>query len=155
MTQNIINTIIEQISADGHRLTRQKRLVIESIAAHPHEHMSVENIYNYTQIHSTDISLTTVYRVVKFLTDNNILRKLNIYNDNNYYELIQADANMPHPHFICQQCGKIFDLDLNDILPQINKCQQHISKNYNFKIESSTIFYYGIGPDCRKPRLYK
>ncbi|TCS81852.1 Fur family transcriptional regulator [Pectinatus cerevisiiphilus] len=148
MIKNIFKNISQTFIKNGHRLTNQRRIVIEVILNHKTDHMTVEDIYESTKTISPNISLSTVYRIVDFLKQNNIIHKLQVDDDHYFYELINTEGSAIHPHFICKKCGKTIDILNEDILNHAAACQKNITSTYDFKIVSSTILYYGICSNC-------
>ncbi|WP_196593450.1 Fur family transcriptional regulator [Pectinatus sottacetonis] len=148
MLKNTSSKIMQKFTTDGHRLTAQRRIILEIITAHAHEHMTINDIYKYALENNDNISLITVYRIVNFLTKNNILRRVQIDSNHYCYELIEHSNLMSYPHFICQKCGKVFDLGDEDTIKKLSACEQKIAATYHFKIKYSEILYYGLCKNC-------
>ena len=52
----------------------------------------------------------------------------------------------PHYHFCCKDCGRVMDLELED-MSYINK---EASKNFDGIIENHSMMFYGTCNDCIK-----
>ena len=55
------------------------------------------------------------------------------------YEL---PAKGEHPHFICRECNKVFDLPVKMQLPKVDAPK-------GFLVTGGEVIYSGICPDCR------
>ena len=85
------------------RLTCQKKIILDylkSVKTHP----SAETLYLSVRKKLPQISLGTVYRILKNLKDKGEIRE--IPDEVSRYE---GDLT-PHAHFICEDCRKIFDV---------------------------------------------
>ncbi|WP_182187185.1 Fur family transcriptional regulator [Pectinatus frisingensis] len=148
MSESILQNILRQLKNNGCRLTEQRRIVIKIILAHKHDHMTVEFIYDHAKSVTSNISLTTVYRVVDFLKQNNFIRKVYAEDERYFYEFINPDEIIVHPHCVCRKCGKTINVLDSGILLQIAACRQKIAADYGFAVTSSNIIYYGICKKC-------
>ena len=108
------------IKNKGYEFTIQKRiLLLEMINANTH--LSVKQIYE--RIKDKNIGLATVYRSLKIFNELGIVKKINI-DDINYYEIKILSGKPFHIHFKCNECGRLFDLDiklLQTVLEQFAK----------------------------------
>jgi Fur family peroxide stress response transcriptional regulator len=99
----------------GIKATHQ-RLEIFREVAQSHAHPDAEAVYRGVQRRIPTVSLDTVYRTLKLLTDLGFISTLGPRQDS-----LRFDANQePHHHHICVQCGKVQDvatplLDLENI----------------------------------------
>jgi Fur family transcriptional regulator, peroxide stress response regulator len=134
-------TAIEALRNKGYKATPQ-RVAICRIALHSREHPTAQSIYNEVKkIHST-VSLATVYKTLQVLRDLDLIRELN---------LPQGQARFdpyikPHINLICQQCGKIEDLDD----PTAREISEKVSAATKFKPNGQRIDVYGICQKCSK-----
>ena len=105
-------------------------------------HPTVDVIYKALLPKMPTLSRTTVYNTLSVLNDNGALQSITIDDKTVHY-----DGNiMPHGHFLCNKCGKIFDFDLpNDILIKI--------ENLNgFNITEAQLYYKGECNDCKNDK---
>jgi Fe2+ or Zn2+ uptake regulation protein len=84
------------------------------------------------------LSLSTVYNTVKVLKAIGEIQELTISDDRVYLE-----PNLqPHHHFLCQECGRIYDIWPQDelLLPRVN----------GHEVRQVQVYYYGICAACQK-----
>jgi len=121
------------------RMTAQKRFIfnyLKSVKIHP----SAETIHKEVQKKLPNISQGTVYRIL-----NNLKKKGEILaidtKDNVHFDADISD----HAHFICEECGNVFDV--------MNECAEcGILKNKKTKvgkINSYKINFYGVCRRCQ------
>ena len=129
---NIISTFKEKKL----KLTPQ-RLAVYQLLKNTNEHPSAENIYKTLHESYPTMSLATVYKTLKTLVEIGVVKELQIENNEARYDII-TDF---HGHFKCQQCGKIynFDIDINDTA---------FSGLNHFMIKQQDVYFKGICPDC-------
>jgi len=88
----------------GRRVTDQRRLILEAVRgtdAHP----TAEWVYRKVRRRRPRISLGTVYRNLKLLAEQGLIREMDSRGFGRY------DGNLArHHHFTCQVCGRISDL---------------------------------------------
>ncbi len=120
------------------RLTNQKQTILDYIKS-VHTHPTAEEVYFAVKKKLPRISLGTVYRnLEKFAQDGMILEIKG--------EIKRFDGDVcEHQHFICEQCGKVFDIfggrfGLKSISRKIEKIGQ--AKHYQF-------YVYGICKKCQ------
>ena len=70
------------------------------------EHPSAEMIYEDLKKIEPNLSLGTVYRNLKLLEELGIVRKVTNVNNVERYDAMTYD----HIHFVCDECGSVFDL---------------------------------------------
>ena len=83
------------------------------------------------------LSKATVYNTLKTLVEIGVVKELQIENNEARYDII-TDF---HGHFKCEQCGKIynFDIDLNNA---------GFSGLNQFLIKQKDVYFKGVCPDC-------
>ena len=85
------------------------------------------------------IGLATIYRVLTQLEMADLIQKNNFNDSQSAYEIKKSH----HDHLICTRCGEIIEF-VND---DLEKLQEHISKKYNFTLESHVMTLFG---DCNR-----
>lgn len=116
----------------GLKCTAQRKRVIEILNA-ADAPMTAESIYEK----STDISLSTVYRIVERLAEKGIVTKNTIRDSDKYY---YAMADNKHRHYaICLNCGSMKYVDI---------CPVHDLKIDGFTVTGHKLEIYGYCGDC-------
>ena len=113
--------------SEGLRLTRQRQAVWDEIR-HSKDHLDAEDIYENIKNKDVHISRATVYRTIDVLVKNNLLRKMNMGDGRNRYELKDEDDH--DDHMICVETGKIIEFFDDDL----EKLQEEIAKKYGYKV---------------------
>lgn len=112
----------EVLRGRGLKVTNQRLLVLETIADHPGEHLTAEEIYELARDKYPEIGLATIYRTVQVLVDLGVIDKVSFDDGFVRYELGHAreDSRHHHHHAICLKCGKVisFEGDLLETLEQ-------------------------------------
>ena len=99
------------------RMTRQKQLVYDILCGSD-SHPTADWIYARARVAMPGISLGTVYRNLQVLEAEGSIQELNYGKTHSHFD---GRAEL-HYHFICEDCGSIFDLD--DIVPLDFTCME-------------------------------
>ncbi len=90
----------------GRRVTHQRRLILEVVRG-TDSHPTAEWVFRQVRSRLPRVSLGTVYRNLKLLAKEGLIRELDSRAFGRY------DGNTTrHDHFTCQRCGRIFDLKI-------------------------------------------
>jgi len=132
--------IVYKLKEFGLKATPQRVTILNTISSKGHA--SVEEIYlDVIKRHPT-ISLATVYKNVTSLAEINLLKKLAITNKRSKYEI----SKEPHSHTICQKCGYIEDVTLNNTIEI--ECNI-LTKKRDFDLKDIELNIYGICKKCQ------
>lgn len=143
------NDFKEILKEKGLKVTNQRVLVLETVASHPGEHLTAEEIFDLVRIQYPDIGLATIYRTVQVLVDLDILDKVSFDDGISRYELGiggNCDKKHHHHHAICTKCGKVFSFkeDLLDTL------EQTLMEVMDFTVTDHEVKLYGCCSECKK-----
>lgn len=118
----------------------RQREAIKSFLISRTDHPTAESIYENVKLKYPNISLGTVYRNLTFLCNNGEAIKISCGDKSERF-----DGNpISHPHFVCQCCGCVSDLKMDD-LSFLNTLA---AQNFNGKILGHNVLFYGICSDC-------
>lgn len=120
--------------------TKQKELIINVIKNINHE-FTIKDIYNSL---SNKVGLTTIYRVIDNLVNENNINKRIDKNNITYYEYLEKCDNENHFFLKCNSCGNLTHVDCECI----NDLYNHINKNHKFKLNKENIIINGICNKC-------
>jgi Fur family transcriptional regulator, peroxide stress response regulator len=87
----------------------QRVIILRYLMTH-HYHPSTEEVYQALLEEIPTLSKTTIYNTMKLFAQKGIIRQIAIYGNEVHYET-QLDF---HAHFHCLQCGRIFDLEIDE-----------------------------------------
>ena len=123
------------------RNTRQLQ-AIQNFAQHTKSHPTAEDVYNVIVHDIPDISLRTVYRNLNKLSEQGILRKIQVPNAPDRF-----DSTLdPHQHILCTECGRIIDVFMNNEQQLLSQLQGMCG----YDITGIDIVYRGVCPACRQ-----
>ncbi len=118
----------------------RQREAIKEYLMQTKEHPTADTVYMNIRATHPNISLGTVYRNLNLLAEQGEILKINCQDGSDRF-----DANPdPHYHFICKECGKVMDLEMESIDHIINAA----GKGFGGKIEGHVTYFYGLCPDC-------
>ena len=137
-----IDVLEEYISVNNLKITKQRRTVLK-IFLESKDHVSVEELYNTVLKTEPKIGLATVYRTLALLTKSGLALEMDFGDGQKRYE--NCYRSLHHDHMVCTECGKI--LEFNH--PLIEKYQEEVAKQKNFKITSHKLDLFGLCQDCK------
>ncbi|MGP1359941.1 Fur family transcriptional regulator [Campylobacter sp.] len=105
-------------------------------------HLSAQEISSEIyKIYKNEISMTSIYLFLNFLETHHLANSF----EENGVKKFELNLKSSHDHLICEICGKIVDFEDE----MIEKRQEQICKEKNFKEKSHTMMLYGICSDCQ------
>ena len=140
-------TVKELLRSRGLKVTSQRLLVLEIMAAYPDEHLTAEEIYDLAKKKSPDIGLATIYRTVQVLLDLHIINKVTFDDGFTRYELNgeESASGHRHHHVICTRCGQVYSLE-TDLLDSL---EQQVLETIGFQVTDHEVKLYGLCKKCR------
>lgn len=122
------------------RNTKQREIIKQAIDELYGCHPSAEAVYEKVHSIAPQISAATVYRNLAAMSEAGIIRRLHGSCRKAFYD--QNTAN--HPHFICNKCGKVFDIPCAIAEDFVNKA----IRLFKCSISSCEITAHGICEKC-------
>jgi Fur family ferric uptake transcriptional regulator len=126
----------------GKRITRQRRLIVETVFSH-HDHFDVDELIDHLQelISRRKLSRPTVYRTLSELVEAGMLRKM-VLGGRSVYE---HDYGYPsHDHLYCQVCNKLIEFHS----PDLERIRNAVAKEHRFQVMGHRMFVTGVCADC-------
>ena len=122
--------------------TKQKDLILDIIKKEKIQ-FTIKDIYEKL---GGSVGLTTIYRLVDKLVDENLLNK-EIGKDNiTYYQYLEHCEEENHFYLKCDECGKVMHIDCDCI----NDLSNHILNHHKFKTNKEHIIINGKCNKCIK-----
>ena len=115
--------------------TEQRKLIKDYLIVNKEKFVNVEEILHYMNEHNQIVGLTTIYRFLNLLEENNNVRT-EIKNHTKYYQYITNECSN-HFHLKCKKCGKTIHLNCKEF----ENVNQHIKKEHKFNLDYNTIIY--------------
>lgn len=139
----------EMLREKGLKVTRQRMAVLETIADHPGEHLTAEDIYEMTRQKYPEIGLATIYRTVQVLVDLRVIDRVSFDDGFVRYELGEGEVcRHHHHHAICEDCGSVISFE-NDLLEQL---EQAVQDAIGFHVTDHEVKLFGYCRSCAEKR---
>ncbi|MBS1150790.1 MAG: family transcriptional regulator [Myxococcaceae bacterium] len=130
------------MSEHGLKSTRQRTLIVETFFG-SEGHLSVEELWDKVRGADARVSVATVYRTMKLLSDSGLAHARNFGDGQTRYEA--AVGRHHHDHLICTNCGTIVEFE-ND---KIETMQDAVARRHGFKVVSHKMELYGLCKNCQ------
>jgi Fur family transcriptional regulator, ferric uptake regulator len=136
--------LIHNLRSRGHRLTPQRRLVLEALQQGGH-HMSADEIAQsiVAKYPSISVDPTTIYRTLRWLRDVDLVSETSLGQNHMVYALL-GDHN--HHHLVCEQCSGVIEVD-QDLLEPV---RIELERRYGFAARLAHISIFGLCAGCRE-----
>ena len=126
--------------ADLNRNTVQKE-VVERIVLSSCDHPTAETIYGRAKTELPNISLGTVYRILKRLAADGVIQEVSVGNAPSVFD---KTLEM-HAHLACAKCGAVVDVMINkDIF------ESSITDSCGNSISGAQVMFSGVCANCLK-----
>ena len=121
------------------RYSRQRALILQALRQNP-VHPTAEELYALIKPLEPNISLATVYRNLNLLAAQDLILKFGSLSGTARFDYCTDE----HYHFICTNCGKVFDLPAK----VASHLLQQASAQSGFDIRSCDLLFQGLCPQC-------
>jgi len=136
-----VDQVLDQLRADGERITTARRAVLEQLVGANDEHLSAETLAEGVRSRHPDVHLSTVYRTLDFLVGAGVLVELRLGRGPSAYHFA-ADA---HHHAICTRCGLQIDLPSEVLEPVTDR----LESDHGFQAHPRHVVLWGLCRECR------
>ena len=127
------------------RKRSKKRDAILAALRSTKEHPSAEMLYSWLKADMPDLSLGTVYRNLSlFMADGEIM-SIGVVNGQERYDATTA----PHTHFICESCGRVLDLDMEDSLAGLYR---QVERRTRGSVRTHYLTFSGLCSECKRSK---
>ena len=127
----------------GLKSTRQRTLIVDTFFQNG-GHQSVEEVWARVRKADARVSVATVYRTMKLLSESGLAHARNFGDGQTRYEA--AVGRHHHDHLICTRCGTIVEFE-ND---KIEQMQEQVAKKHGFAVTSHKMELYGLCKNCQR-----
>lgn len=107
-------------------------------------HLTSQEIYERIRGRLPAVNLSTVYRALDRLVQQDRVSVSDMGKGANVYELVTTGEH--HHHLVCEQCGGVMTITGREI-QQLFKT---IERKHRFKVVSKHLILYGICENCQK-----
>ncbi|MFX0123077.1 MAG: Fur family transcriptional regulator [Candidatus Hodarchaeota archaeon] len=123
-----------------------QRVAILNFLKDNFSHPTVEEIFEEVKKKLTRITKATVYKNLKVLSEEGLIREVNVKGVSRFEAKID-----PHHHLICKSCGKIADFESSELS---DFALQVIQNQNDFKINTTETNFYGFCSTCKNHYSY-
>lgn len=121
------------------KYSRQRETLL-SVLRDTKVHPNADWIYETVRKEIPNISLGTVYRNLSRLSEDGIIKKLDVGNGSVHFD---GDIS-PHAHLICSCCGSITDI-FNDYSAELKNDVENMT---GARINACSVIFEGVCKDC-------
>ena len=122
----------------------RQRAAIKEYLSYTLEHPTADTVYLHIKEEFPNISLGTVYRNLNLLADMGEIIKISTPDGGDRF-----DGRIdPHYHVVCQSCGQVFDLKLDE--QHIQAVNELANRYFEGTIESHTTLFSGTCKACEE-----
>jgi Fe2+ or Zn2+ uptake regulation protein len=139
-----MNEYADQIRSSGHRLTRQRKLILEILEG-SREHLDADTIHDRAKVRDSSISLATVYRSLGLLKDIGLVQENLLGEGHGHFEMTQS---APHYHFTCLKCGRVVEFEASQLMEVTRK----LCNNEGLQVTEAQLLLRGYCSECREDR---
>ena len=132
------------IRRNGLRRTGQRDMIIKSVFSQD-DHFTAEELFDRVRKSSSDISRATVYRTLGLLVEADLLREIDLGENQTTYDPNFLDKPS-HNHLVCIDCGRV--LEFEDA--QIDLLNDSVTRRLGFRPVRQTL---KIEASCEQLRL--
>jgi Fe2+ or Zn2+ uptake regulation protein len=125
--------------ADRTRKSRQRDRILE-VLRETKSHPTAKWVFDKVRKQFPNLSLGTVYRNLGILVKQGLVSKLDFGSS---YDRFEAKT-LPHHHFVCENCGRVTDLDL----PIDHLLTKKLQKATGLAATRHEIRLYGVCEKC-------
>lgn len=144
MENGIQERLEEFIRRKGLRRTGQRDLIIKS-AFSKDEHFTAEELFERVRKSSSNISRATVYRTLALLVEADLLREIDLGDNQTTYDPNFLDKPS-HNHLVCIDCGRVVEFED----PHVDLLNDCVTRRLGFRPVRQTL---KIEASCEQLRL--
>jgi Fur family ferric uptake transcriptional regulator len=133
--------LAERLLGIGVRPTPQRMLILETLAAEPHD-ATAQEIHARLRERGERVGLATVYRALSILSERDVVDELSHRVGETCYRLCSPGH---HHHLVCSRCHRVEELEGCEIDAWVARA----SRAHDFKAASHTVEVVGVCADCR------
>ena len=128
-------------------ITKQQKAVLECIALHHDECVSVNALLEQLRSRGETVGVATVYRQLEKLEKQGHIHKV-VTEEGAFYQYCEHDCDGDCFLLKCEKCGKITHIDCEQLSP----LYRHLEQEHHFAINPRRTLLYGEREVCRAAR---
>ncbi len=136
----ILQNYLDKIKSKGYIITQTRKSILEIFSNHPSP-QSASDILNSLKKNNISVDKTTIYRELEFLLNQNLINEVHFDDGKTRYE---ATDEKHHHHLICNSCGNIKDIDIEE-----SNFLSNIESKSRFRVIKHKIEFFGLCINCQ------
>jgi Fur family peroxide stress response transcriptional regulator len=137
--------LFSQLEQHGKRVTPQRAAVIDALLAHG-GHPTPMEVRDLVWQKDASISQATVYNTIMLLAELDLIRKLDIADDENAHYDVDV---RPHVNVVCSRCGRISDVHTDTLEALLGL----VAARSGYQVQWGGVTMYGLCDACRRAAL--
>jgi Fe2+ or Zn2+ uptake regulation protein len=142
-------SLMEELTARGVRITRQRRVLVQIIQDSP-RHLDARGLLKLAQKAEPDVNLATVYRTLTLLKKKGLIDELDLMHLHGEKHFYEAKTSSDHCHMACFGCGAIMEY----ASALFEKLKKQISGDSGFHIKVARLELGGLCERCSKAKSH-
>ncbi len=138
--------LLEELSSTGIRLTKQRRLLIETLQE-AKKHIDAATLLKLARKRDPGINRATVYRTLDLLKSLRLIDELDLMHLEGEKHFYEARTSSDHLHLACFKCGAITEY----MSPTFKQLKEEIARENEFEVGVIRLEVGGLCKACRKP----
>jgi Fur family ferric uptake transcriptional regulator len=135
-----MDSTAERLRGAGERVTRQRLLVSDALAAMGRQ-VTAQELYDRLRPREPRIGRATVFRTLEALVAAGVARRLE--QDGHVYGYVACRPEHHH-HLACDRCGRVEEIDEGYIRP----VAERVAAELGFTIDDARLDFYGRCASC-------
>ena len=134
----------QMLNTNGHRITRQRTLLLELIKE-AGGHLDADELYRRAREKQPRVSLSTVYRALQLFKKMGLVEEYHFDESHHHYEV---RSKKEHHHLLCLGCGKVIEFRA----PLSQYVRRNVPEAKDFDIVDTELRMTGYCSKCRRKR---
>lgn len=136
-----VETILDDLRADGGRATSGRRAIIRSLITASNHHVTADELVARVQTDHPDVHRSTVYRTLDSLEDLGVIHRIALGSGGAVFHLVDR----AHHHVVCTECGSVLEVSATTLAPALTR----IEADTGYAVDGGHVVVSGICPTCR------
>lgn len=135
---------IQRLHAQGGRMTRQRRLILETLSS-LRGHPTAEEVHAVARRSAPNLHLSTVYRTLRWLQQAGLVSS-RWFADERRQERFDPALPTEHHHFQCTACKHVSEFDD----PLLERVKARFARQTGARVASASLVFYGLCDTCQR-----
>jgi Fur family ferric uptake transcriptional regulator len=136
-------SLAKELRSRGLRLTAQRQLVLEAVAALGHA--TPDQVHAQVAKTAAGVNITTVYRTLELLEELGLVTHAHLSHGAPTYHAVSEDQ---HVHLVCRACGSVGEVSSELLVP----LAQSLQRDRQFLVDIGHVALFGLCRRCGEHR---